>query len=96
MDVPAPEVKVLLPEEYTRALKQQLEDTLNEAVESVRHDAYLATPFVAGKRNAAKFLGIGTSTLDTLIANGLPYKLLPEVNKYIFNKADVTRWVNNL
>lgn len=96
MDQAVPAITVMLPPEYTAALQQQLESTLNEAVDSVRHEAYLQTPFVAGKRNAAKFLGIGTSTLDTLIANGLPCKLLPEVNKYIFNKADVTRWVNNL
>lgn len=95
MDVPAPEIKVVLDPEYTAALRESVMATITSAVADARQKAYIDSDWVSKKKHIAKYLDISEQTLNVLIKQGLPIHYLGDADVYSGNKHEMTQWILN-
>lgn len=93
---PAPEIKVVLDPQYTDELRQTVMDTITDAVADARQQTGIDSPWVTGKKHIAEWLDISQSSLNQLIANGLPIHYLGDVDKYTANKHEVSEFLKRL
>lgn len=86
-------LQVMLPPEYDQQLKKQLTSILDDAVADVRRQTAIDSPWLSSKQAIAKWLGVANNTLTTLINSGLPVHYLPNVDKTVGNKGEITKWM---
>lgn len=96
MDVPAPEIKVVLDPDYTAALRESVMTTITNAVADARQQTGIDSPWCAGKKHIAAWLDISPSSLDKLIAQGMPIHYLGDVDRFTANKFEVSEWIKKL
>lgn len=66
---------------------------LNDLLDKVEKSQ--STPWIKGKANAAKWLGVSPNTLQKMMENGLPVHFVANVEAYFFNKNEVTEYLLN-
>ncbi|HIW72339.1 MAG TPA: hypothetical protein H9875_06895 [Candidatus Levilactobacillus faecigallinarum] len=86
-------LQVMLPPEYDEQLKKHIASVLNEVVTSVRRQTAIDSPWLSSKAAIAKWLGLSDGTLTILIKSGLPVHYLPNVDKTVGNKREITEWM---
>lgn len=50
-------------------------------------------PWIKGKTNLAKWLGVSHTTVNSMLESGLPVHFIDNVDTYFFNKDEVTRFI---
>ncbi|GAA6237264.1 hypothetical protein [Apilactobacillus micheneri] len=86
-------MEVQLPKEQEDALYSYLHDVLTKAVANVESKANLNTPWLKGKKQAAKWLGISPQSLTKLMNMGLPVHYLDDMDVSFFNKQEITKYL---
>lgn len=86
-------LRVMLPPEYDEQLKKQVMTTIETAIKEARRQTAIDSPWLPSKQAIAKWLGVSVGTLTTLINNGLPIHFLPEMDKAVGNKREITEWM---
>lgn len=93
---PEQELKVVLDPEYTDALRHAVMTTITDAVADARQQTAIDSPWITGKKRLSEWLDISQSSLNQLIAQGLPIHYLGDVDKYTANKHEVSQWLKQL
>jgi len=91
--MPVPKLQVTLPDEYSEQLKQQVKATIEEAVKEARQQTGIDSPWIQDKKNIAKWIGVSNNSLTALINQGLPIHMLPDVDKIVANKHELSEWL---
>lgn len=86
-------LQVMLSPEYDQQLKKHLTSILDDAVADVRRQTAIDSPWLSSKQAIAKWLGVANNTLTALINSGLPVHYLPNVDKTVGNKREITEWM---
>ncbi|MCV3325561.1 hypothetical protein NUU18_04100 [Pediococcus pentosaceus] len=84
-------IQVMLPPEYDKSLRTQIEDILDKAVKEVRQKTGIDSPWLSSKQSASKWLDISVETLNTLVLQGMPEH--EKGGKYFYNKAEMTEFL---
>ncbi|MCV3315837.1 hypothetical protein NVV78_07770 [Pediococcus ethanolidurans] len=87
------ELQVTLPPEYDEHLKQEVMSTITEAVNEVRQQTGIDSPWLSSKQATAKWLGVSVETLNALILQGMP--IHQQTGKNFFSKAEITQYLLN-
>ena len=91
--MPATKLQVTLPPEYDEQLKQQVKATIEEAIKEARQQTGIDSPWLQTKQSIAKWIGVSNNTLTILINNGLPLHFLPDVDKFVASKHEISEWI---
>lgn len=86
-------LRVMLPPEYDEQLKKQVMGTIEAAIREARRQTAIDSPWLPSKQAISKWLGVSSGTLKVLINNGLPIHFLPDVDKTVGNKREITEWM---
>ncbi|WP_203641699.1 hypothetical protein [Levilactobacillus andaensis] len=89
-------LRVILPPEYDEQLKKQVMATIEVAIKEARRQTAIDSPWLSSKQAIAKWLKVSPGTLTILINNGLPIHFLPEVDKVVGYKREITEWMLQL
>lgn len=86
-------LQIILPPEYDESLKQQIMDTINNAVKEARQQTGIDSPWLSSKQSASKWLGISVETLNSLVLRGMSEHFVN--GKYFYNKAEITEFIRS-
>lgn len=89
-------LKVTLNSEDSEQLKRQVFTMMSEAVQQVRENAIQAPEWIRGISGAAKYLSVGTDSINNMVKLGLPeHHTKASPNIVFFKKSEVDNFILN-
>lgn len=88
-------LKVILNDDYSEQLKQQVFAVISEAVQQAKKNATQAPEWLKGKSGVSEYLNVDTSIVDKMIALGLTGHHIESSKLTFFKKSEVDNFLLN-
>ncbi|KRM67743.1 hypothetical protein FD06_GL000462 [Apilactobacillus ozensis DSM 23829 = JCM 17196] len=82
-----------LPPAQETAFYNYVQELMHQAILNAEDKVNLNTPWLKGKKQAAKWLGISPQSLAKLMAQGLPVHYLDDMEVVFFNKQEINKYL---
>ncbi|MCK8606986.1 MULTISPECIES: hypothetical protein [Apilactobacillus] len=82
-----------LPKEQETAFYTYVHELIQQAAKQAENKSNLNTPWLKGKKQAAKWLGISPQSLAKLMEHGLPVHYLDDMEVVFFNKHEINQYL---
>ncbi|MEJ6399959.1 hypothetical protein [Nicoliella lavandulae] len=87
-------MEITLSEKQEQEFSNYVTGLLNTAIENAERKANLNSPFLKGKRAAAKYLGVSTQTLTKMMSSGLECHYIEGLeNVVFFDKREISKFI---
>ncbi|MGT2800995.1 helix-turn-helix transcriptional regulator [Streptococcus marmotae] len=83
-------MEVILSEQYSNQLQQQIYNLIMCEINNIRQNNNLESPFL-NKKQVCDYLSISNNTLDSWIERGLPVIRIGKILR--FDRKEINRWI---